>query len=74
MWICSGVVPLKAGANVAYDERSVALPLSRKLKLPAKVHGAYGADPATMPMDMERVLPLLGFYGLEVQPAPSPKL
>lgn len=30
------------------------------------LHGGYGCDPSTMPMDMGRVMPMLGFYGLEV--------
>jgi hypothetical protein len=35
------------------------------------LHGGYGCDPDTMPMDMERVVPMLGFYGLEVRGAAS---
>ncbi len=31
------------------------------------LHGGYGCDPDTMPMDMGRVVPMLGFYGLEVR-------
>lgn len=31
------------------------------------LHGAYGCDPDTVPWDVERALPMLGFYGLAVQ-------
>ena len=30
------------------------------------LHGAYGCDPGIVPMDMERVVPMLGFHGLHV--------
>jgi len=30
------------------------------------VHGAWGMDPAVAPMDAERVMPMLGFYGVRV--------
>jgi sialate O-acetylesterase len=42
------------------------LNLARALRGRALVHGAYGCCPATTPVDMDRVLPMLGFYGLSV--------
>lgn len=44
----------------------VVLTLARSMGGNAVVHGGYGANPATVPMDMERVLPMLGFHGLPV--------
>jgi hypothetical protein len=31
------------------------------------VHGGYGCDPATLPSDMERQMPMLAFYGVPVE-------
>jgi len=31
------------------------------------VHGAWGMDPALAPMDVERVMPMLGFYAVRVE-------
>ena len=44
----------------------VELVLQRPLQGAAKVHGGYGKAPATVPADMERFLPMLGFWGVEV--------
>ncbi len=53
--------------RVAYpQDATVRLELARPLCGPAVVHGGFGLDPETMPMDMERFLPLLGFYGAPV--------
>ena len=40
----------------------VQLLLARALSGRAVVHGGYGVAPATVPLDMERCLPMLGFY------------
>ena len=49
-------------AEVIYPgDRTLRLRLDRKLQGEAKVHGGYGFNPPIMPMDMERVMPLLGF-------------
>jgi len=65
----SGIVPID---TVAYpgDNRAV-LRLRRPAVGPAVVHGGYGANPQPVPMDVERILPMLGFYGVPVQPAPQ---
>jgi hypothetical protein len=53
--------------RVAYLQGGrAALILERQLKGAARVHGAYGTDPAPVPMDFERLMPMLGFYGVEV--------
>jgi hypothetical protein len=31
------------------------------------VHGAFGIDPPIAPCDMERFIPMLGFYGIKVE-------
>ena len=51
---------------VFLPEGKVALSLGRTIQGAAKVHGAYGTDPAVVPMDFERLMPMLGFYGVEV--------
>jgi hypothetical protein len=33
----------------------------------AAVHGGFGCDPATLPADMERQVPMLAFYGVPVE-------
>ncbi|MCY2930087.1 MAG: hypothetical protein NTV86_11450 [Planctomycetota bacterium] len=47
-------------------DATVRLSLSRPLSGKALVHGAYGTNPAVVPMDMERFVPILGFYGVSV--------
>jgi hypothetical protein len=60
-----GEVPI---AKVSYPmDNTVVLALERPLRGGAQVHGGWGADPDTVPMDMERFVPMLGFYGLEIQ-------
>jgi sialate O-acetylesterase len=41
--------------------QTVTLRLGRVATAPLTVHGAWGANPATAPMDMERQIPILGF-------------
>ncbi|MFA6294286.1 MAG: sialate O-acetylesterase [Victivallales bacterium] len=45
---------------------SVILELGRSLVGDAVIHGAYGTDPVTVPHDMVRFIPMLGFYGFNV--------
>ncbi|MHB1295028.1 MAG: sialate O-acetylesterase [Anaerolineae bacterium] len=45
----------------------VQLLLERELGPHAVVHGAYGLSPETVPVDMERLMPMLGFYGVAVE-------
>ena len=64
------VVPLTGCAYTSTD--TITLQCGRvvnesELLAGLALHGAYGCDPETMPMDMERVVPMLGFYGLEVR-------
>jgi len=42
------------------------LKLGRALVGNAVVHGGYGYNPPLVPVDMDRVLPMLGFYGVAV--------
>jgi len=63
----AGAVPVTA---VSYPGGpNVQLSLGRPLAGGAVVHGGYGLAPATVPMDMERFMPMLGFYGAAVQVA-----
>ncbi len=45
----------------------VRLQLARSLVGVARVHGGYGIHPAVVPTDMDRVMPMLGFYNLPVE-------
>ena len=48
------------------QDQRVELVLGRDLEGAAVVHGGYGKAPATVPADMERLLPMLGFWGAAV--------
>jgi sialate O-acetylesterase len=48
----------------------VQLVLERALSGPAVVHGGYGVAPASVPMDIERFMPMLGFYRVPVSAFP----
>ncbi|MFZ2656210.1 MAG: sialate O-acetylesterase [Victivallales bacterium] len=59
-----GNVPV---SKITYQfDNSVVLELGRKLEGDAVIHGAYGNDPVTVPHDMIRFIPILGFYGFKV--------
>jgi hypothetical protein len=58
-----GVVPIE---KIQCAGASVHLFLGRPLSGKAVVHGAWGFNPPVVPCDMDRVMPMLGFYGLEV--------
>lgn len=59
-----GEVPV---AQVVFSQDArIQLVLDRPLSGKAQVHGGWGYDPATVPADMERFMPMLGFYGVEV--------
>ena len=60
----TGEVPI-AAVSYPQDHR-VELVLERPLQGAAKGHGGYGKDPAAVPADMERFLPMLGFWGVEI--------
>jgi sialate O-acetylesterase len=60
----AGAVPI---TGVTYPgNNTLEIALDRALSGPAVVHGAFGVNPPTAPVDMDRVLPMLGFYGLAV--------
>jgi sialate O-acetylesterase len=44
----------------------VRLELGRALSGKAVVHAGFGRSPDAMPMDMERFIPILGFYNVEI--------
>lgn len=48
----------------------VQLLLERALSGPAVVHGGYGVAPASVPMDIERFMPMLAFYRAPVSALP----
>jgi hypothetical protein len=59
-----GVVPID---KVVYPQNNnVRLFLTRPLKGKTVVHGGYGFNPPTAPMDVERFMPMLGFWGVEI--------
>jgi hypothetical protein len=49
---------------------TIQLRLARALGANAVVHGAYGYNPALAPVDMDRVLPMLGFYQVAIERYP----
>jgi hypothetical protein len=54
--------------EVVYPGNSkILLRLVRALGSNTKVHGGFGCDPATLPADMERQMPMLAFYGMPVE-------
>ena len=60
----SGSVPI---TKVSYQQNAtVQLTLERPLTGRAVVHGGFGRNPDTMPMDVERFVPILGFYDVEI--------
>ena len=62
----NGDVPITA---VIYPmNQTIQLHLARPLVGEAVVHGAYGYNPALAPVDMDRVLPILGFSQVVVEP------
>jgi hypothetical protein len=61
----SGEVPVE---KVIYPgNATIRLTLQRPIADPAVVHGAFGIDPVIAPLDMERFIPMLGFYGVQVE-------
>ena len=61
----AGDVPITA---VQYPmNHTIQLRLARPLVGDALVHGAYGYNPALAPVDMDRVLPILGFSQVPIE-------
>jgi hypothetical protein len=59
-----GKIPV---GKVSYQfNNTVILELGRALEGDAVIHGAYGSDPVTVPHDMIRFIPMLGFHGFKV--------
>jgi len=59
-----GAVPV---TKLAYPQNAtIRLILERAIRGRAFVHGGYGFNPPTVPMDMERFIPMLGFYAVPV--------
>lgn len=52
--------------QIVQQDHRVELVLERPLQGVARGHDGYGKDPATVPADMERFLPMLGFEGVEI--------
>jgi hypothetical protein len=60
-----GIVPVE---SVQYcGNNRVLLRLARALGPKAVVHGGYGRIPQMVPCDMVRLMPMLSFYGLEIE-------
>jgi hypothetical protein len=61
----SGDVPIR---SVSYPRNAtIQLLLERKLGENGVVHGGYGINPPVVPVDAERMVPMLGFYGVKVE-------
>lgn len=60
----SGVVPIAAAMYPG--DSTIQLSLARALADNAVVHGGYGQAPATVPMDIERLMPMLGFWAVPI--------
>jgi hypothetical protein len=59
-----GSVPV---TEVAYDmTATVVLKLGRALQGRGVVHGAARSDPAAVPFDMGRMVPMLAFHGVAI--------
>jgi sialate O-acetylesterase len=52
-------------------DATAVLTLGRTLVGAARVHGGYGAAPSPVPLDIERSMPMLGFYGFHVETTSS---
>lgn len=48
-------------------DATAVLTLGRPLVGDARVHGGFGAAPSPVPLDIERSIPMLGFYGFPVE-------
>jgi len=60
----AGQVPID---QIEYPmDATIQLVLARSLVGRAVVHGGYGCNPPIAPVDMNRLMPMLGFYGLPV--------
>ena len=61
----NGVVEV---ASITYPERDVVhLALARPLSGTATIIGGLGTDPPALPIDMQRILPALAFYGVPIE-------
>lgn len=59
-----GVVPISA---VTYPgDTTIQITLTRALADNPVVHGGYGQAPATVPLDIERMMPMLGFWAVPI--------
>jgi hypothetical protein len=60
----NGVVEIK---RIEYTgTATIRLLLARPLSGKAFAHGGYGHNPPPVPMDMDRAMPMLGFYGFPI--------
>ncbi|MDR3709473.1 MAG: sialate O-acetylesterase [Capsulimonadaceae bacterium] len=62
--------PIDIGTStlLASAANTIRLALGRPTHGKTRVHAAFGANPPLLPMDMERTMPILAFYDVEVQP------
>jgi len=59
-----GPVPVECWASV--DHR-IKITLGRALQGAAVGHGGYGTNPDSLPFDDARMMPMLAFYGVEIE-------
>ncbi|MEA3431859.1 MAG: sialate O-acetylesterase [candidate division WOR-3 bacterium] len=52
--------------QVEYKGSEVYLKLLRRLEGSAVIHGAYGANPPMVPLDIDRMIPMLAFYNIKI--------
>jgi len=53
--------------EIEYGDKEIYLKLSRRLVGSAVAHGAYGANPSKVPVDIDRMMPILAFYNVEIK-------
>jgi len=52
--------------QIEYKGSEVYLKLLRRLEGSAVIHGAYGANPPMVPLDIDRMIPMLAFYNVKI--------
>ncbi len=60
----NGVIPI--GAVTYPGDATIRLALTRPLAGNPVVHGAYGQAPPSVPLDIERMMPMLGFWSVPI--------
>ena len=63
----AGIYPTPAIDDTGLDVDTIRILCGRRIEGNQPVlHGGYGCDPTTVPWDVERAMPMLGFFALPV--------